>query len=288
MTTDNNEITIPTSTAIMARIPIFEPTIKAKYAENITHDENGVKLTKDITRVVDETERVVENVYGTATITGRLGQNHANLLESIMYNISDILACDESSMLVTVDPYKIRMSMGGGKKFSHAELDILVKELMGVVVDIKFNDFRVRGHLIDSIINDEKNIDNRLSNLIPGGNQKRSLWIVKVGVAYMQIMKHDNIKINRDPKLIANLKKGVSQAVARFCSTHSNTPNGGWILDNMIECVGAVKKDEYGKFDNITLRNRRRDIRDDKEGMVKCGIILEGDRLFLKNSNNQI
>lgn len=272
----------------MARIPIFEPTIKAKYAENITHDENGVKLTKDITRVVDETERVVENVYGTATITGRLGQNHANLLESIMYNISDILACDESSMLVTVDPYKIRMSMGGGKKFSHAELDILVKELMGVVVDIKFNDFRVRGHLIDSIINDEKNIDNRLSNLIPGGNQKRSLWIVKVGVAYMQIMKHDNIKINRDPKLIANLKKGVSQAVARFCSTHSNTPNGGWILDNMIECVGAVKKDEYGKFDNITLRNRRRDIRDDKEGMVKCGIILEGDRLFLKNSNNQI
>lgn len=287
MTLDTNESPIPTSTAIMARIPLFEPTRKPAYAKNITHDENGVKLLKEITRVVDYTERVVKYELGEAKITGRLGQAHANVLESIMYNITDIISFDDTSMLVEVDVHRLRVSVGGGKKCNLDELDILIKELMAVVVDIKFRDFRIRGHLIDSVINDQKDVENPLSRINKISDQKKSIFKVKIGAAYMQIMDYDKIKINRDPSLIASLKSGVSQAVARLCSTHRDSPAAGWIIDNMIAKVGAAKFDENGKLNSQDMRNRRREIKNDKEGMSKCGIIVDGNRIHLNKSINK-
>lgn len=287
MTKDTNEITIPTSTAIMARIPLFEPTRKPGYAKNITHDESGVKLAKEITRVVDNTERIVSNYFGEAKITGRLGQAHANVLESIMYNITDIISFDDTSMMVEVDVHKLRMSVGGGKKCNLDELDILIKELMAVVVDIKLRSIRIRGHLIDSIINEDKDVDNPLSRINKNSFQKKSVFKVKIGAAYMQIMEYDKIKINRDPALIASLKSGVSQAVARLCTTHSGSPAAGWKIDNMITNVGAAKFDGNGKINSQDMRNRRREIKNDKEGMSKCGIIVDGDRIHLDKTINK-
>lgn len=283
---DNNESTITTTTALMSRIPIFEPTRKPSYAADITHDENGNELDLKLTRVVDNTARLVKSKYGEAVIFGRLGQAHANLLESIMYNIIDIKSVDDKSMTVLVDPHKVRMGVGGGKKCNSAELDILVKELMAVVVDIKAKGFRVRGHLIDTIIDDNDAIKNKGSN-IDGSDTFRSLWKVTIGAAYLEILKFDKIKIDRDPALVACLRSGISQAIVRLCSTHANTPNGGWILDGLIQDVGGIDVDDNGKYDSIKMRNRRREIKKDANGMIKCGIVLDGDRVFLDKSSNR-
>lgn len=253
---DFNEV--PTTTALVSRMQVFEPTRRPKSKET------------DV--------RVIETTYGSATIKGRLGQAHADVLEAILFHIRDVVSINDSAMVVMVDPHRVRMSAGGGKQFSGEQIEIITKELMSAVIDIRAPGVKIFGHIIDTV---EVLHDGATSPLSQSkiGHGEKTMWKVTIGKGYLQIMIQDLIGIHRDPEKIAKISNGISQAVTRFCKTHSNTPNGGWKIDGLIEAVGAG-----GSLESV--RNRRREIRNDAEAMKGSGVIIDGDRVWLRDKSD--
>lgn len=253
---------VPTTTALISRMQVFEPTRRPKCKET------GI--------------RTIETAYGTATIKGRLGQAHADVLEAILYHIEDVVSISGESMTVIVNPHKVRVSAGGDKQFSGEQLYVVTKELMSAVIDIKTQNIKIIGHIIDTIevIKDSNagplvkatEITNGKNNLETYG--EKTLWKVTIGKGYLQIMTQDLISIRRDPVTIAKISTGISQAITRFCVTHSNTPNGGWKLDGLIEAVG-------GNGSVQTFKDRRREVRKDAPFMKSSGVIVDGNRVWL-------
>ena len=250
---------VPTSTALISRLQVFEPRRKPEY---------------------DEFEkRVIKTQYGQAEITGRLGQAHADVLESILFNIEEVVEITDDYLIVLGKPYKVRISAGGGKQFSGSQLDVITKQLMSAVIDIRANGVKVFGHIIDLV---EVVENDEISPLAKAGigHGKKTLWKVTIGKGYLQILKDDLMKIRRDPIKIARISNGISQAITRFCKTHSNTPNGGWKLNGLIDAVGG------GNGTAQALKDRRREVRKDAPAMLDCGVKVEGDRVILKGKND--
>src|SRR5690554_1146804 len=83
---------LPTSTAHQARLQLYQPTRRPKWAE-----------------------RVIETPWGTATVRGKIGQVHADIVESICRHAEDHrIVAATGHLQVLVDPYKVRVSVGGG------------------------------------------------------------------------------------------------------------------------------------------------------------------------------
>lgn len=239
---------IPTTTALVVRMQVFEPTRRPKV----------------------NSKRQVVTKYGTASINGRLGQAHEDVLEAILFHVKEVTQLSQT-MTITVDPYKIRMSAGGGTQFSGDQIEVLVKELMTAVIDIRYQNIKIFGHIIDKV-----EITNGTTKCPLGvsgiGNAERSMWEVTIGSAYLKILEDDLIFIRRDPKTIAKITHGISQAIVRFCLSHSRTPNGGWQLDTLIKSVS----------DGNNIRERRRDVKKDKLEIKNAGIIVDEGRVWIE------
>lgn len=244
---------LPTTTAHQSRLQIYQPTRKPTMQT-----------------------RTIKTPWGVAKIIGKVGQGHADVMESIFREADKFRILDDGSMQILVDPHKVRMTATGGKyQLSHKRLDEITTDLMQTIIDMSIpgREYSVdKGVLItkvqDSVVDAPQSPKTRHTSF---GIKNRKMWRVDIGEHFVRLINQD-INLHYDPKPIAQLKSGVSQAVARHLMTHSTTPNGGWAIDTIIRAVGAG-------LTTKTLWERRKEIHEDINGFKTLGLIIENGRI---------
>lgn len=237
---------MPTTTAHQARLQLYQPTRRPTWQA-----------------------RVIETPWGTATVRGKLGQVHADIIEAICRNAEDHRVVAATGHLqILVDPYKVRVSVGGGQPYSRDTLWKMLTELReaSITLEVPAQKLKVLGGILDRVE------ESPASRINPLTGKPRQLWRVTLDPAFAAMLQGD-LQLHYDPAPLARIDTGVSQAIARHILTHRDQPTGGWQLDRMIELVGAGG-------DSGTMRNRRREVNKSAAQLKQVGIVLENDRLF--------
>ena len=251
---------LPTTTTNQARLRIFQAT----------------------RRPIFKTQ-TIETSYGIIRIDGKLGQAHADVLESILFAAEKVGYDREGRIKLLIDPYKIKKmsgQIGGGKIKGKNRLNDILRDIMATVIEISEpSKLRAMGHIIDDVVDSTVAATGELltrpNPLKKGG--KRVVWTVILGKIGGTLLMND-IGIHYNPTHIATLPHGVTQAGARIILTHKSQPNGGWHLDTLISQV-------CGNIDGDELRNKRREIRSDAEQLRSLGILLRDGRIIKENLN---
>lgn len=237
---------IPTSTAHQARLQLYQPTRRPQWME-----------------------RVITTPWGTATVRGKIGQVHADIIEAICRHAEDHRTVAATGHLqILVDPYRVRVSVGGGTAYSKDTLWRMLTELreVSITLEVPSQGFKVLGGILDRV---EESPASRINHLT---KKPRQLWRVTLDPAFAAMLR-DDLQLYYDPAPLAKIETGVAQAIARHILTHRDQPTGGWLIDNLIKAVGA-------DGDSVTMRHRRREIRACAESLKTVGLIVEDDRIF--------
>ena len=247
----------PTSTCAQARVRLYQPSQRPSVREGDW----------------------METSFGRCRVTGRLGQRHADLLESILCNAEKRRDIEDGGVELLVDPARVRKTISNSR-YSSGQIQKLLSELRAATIEIETRELmhscdRIIGGLVDHVT-PSSTITRR--DPLTGG--ERPLWIVRLGVALVMLLKHD-LTLYYDPAPIARLTHGISQAVARHIHTHKHDPAGGWKTETLIRAVLGTTAS------NQTIRNARRRLRDDEKGLRKIGIEIDGDRMKRATSARQ-
>ncbi len=223
------------------------------------------------TRRPEKIEKIVDTSFGKIRIKGRLGQAHLDVFEAICYSREKKKEVD-GRIHILVDPWEVRKKSG---QMSGTTLKKITDDLLEVIIEIIEPDpLACVGHLVDHI-----DVLRKLSTgekiTRPGAFGERKLWTVKLGEAFCKLVQKD-IWVGYDPAPIARLEHGISQAVARHVLTHKTAPNGGWMMDTLIEAVAGTVSREL-------LRKYRERIREDAQKMVEIGVIVDTDRIGVEH-----
>lgn len=239
----------PTTTVTPARVRLWEPT----------------------QRPTRRTGAWIETAWGRCRVTGRLGQRHADLLESMLARAEAWRERDGRIELL-VDPARVRRALSD-KQHSGESVRGWLDDLMAALVEIETPDWRIIGHIIDTVRMSRRT---RPDPLRPG--QRRHLWVVTLGDAMCELLRRD-AWLRYDPVPIARLRHGISQAIARHILSHSRTPASGWDLDGLIHAVA-------GELSSQGRRDARRRLREDAEGLAALGIELRDGRVRLADGGD--
>ncbi len=236
---------LPTTTAQHARLQVFQPT------------RRPIACTRPLIRPGSQ------EVIGT--VKGRLGVMHALFLEAVCFHAERIKVIEEGSLAVLVDPYQIRKTMGRADGcYSGEGLNILIDDIKSTI--IRFTDDGSGLADIDGILDRIEKSSKTRTNPITG--EDRPLKKVVLSPTYRSWLEHD-LKLHYDPSPLADLRHGISAALARLVLTHRDQPTGGWKVDGLIEAVGA----------KATRRNRQL-LREDAGGLAGAGIVIDGGRVL--------
>ena len=246
--TAGNSVT-PTSTSAQARVMLYQPTQRPSL------------------RSGDWTE----TSFGRCRVEGRLGQRHADVVEAILYCAERRRDVSDGGVELLVDPARVRKTLSDSR-YSLEGLWSLLRECMGAVIEVKTPTFRALGHLIDSVV------ESPMTRPDPLTKGERHMWRVRLGRALIMLLERD-LNLYYDPAPIARLQYGISQAVARHILTHKTEPQGGWYLDTVIMAVA-------GKLASQAMRNARRSLKGDADGLRALGLILDGDRIRKNRSDD--
>ena len=229
---------VPTSTALQARVMIYQPSQRPQ-------ERKG---------------EWIETGFGRCRVTGRLGQRHADIMESILYVAERKRDMSDGGVELLVDPAQLRRALSD-HQYSFTQIEKLLTELRAATITIetpKF-DFPIIGGLIDHVRPSPMTRPDPLT----GG--QRNMWRVRLGIALVMLLEHD-LSLHYQPMLIARFKHGISQAIARHVMTHKNYPVGGWHMDTLIRAV-------YG--DDVAsqvMRDGRRRLKQDAIRLAEFGI----------------
>lgn len=238
----------PTTTAHAVRLCLFQPTRRPKPLKN----------------------EIRKTPWGIIRINGRLGQQHADVLEAICYEREKRADLEDGRIKLLVDPARVRKRsrISSGEQFQE-----ILEELMSAVIEIiEPDDLACIGHLLDHIDIASKNDGTILTRFDPLTCGQRPLWRVEIGKAFTKLVRGD-LWVGYDPAPIAELSCGISQAIARHVLTHKRAPAGGWKLDRLIHAVA-------GKLSEQQIRNRRREVRDDSDALARLGIEIDDGRVL--------
>lgn len=236
---------VPTTTVHQSRLQLFQPT----------------RRPKDI-------ERIIQTPWGSATISGKIGQVHADIIEAMCRNAIDFRTTETGQLLLLVDPYQIRKSVGAGRPYSYDTLWKMIQELRKTSIEINASSGmeRIMGGVLDNVAESKMHATGR-------NGEDRALWRVTLNSAFSQML-GDDLPLHYDPAPLAFIESGISQAIARHLLTHRDEPNGGWCLDKLIRAVGAGGT-------SVQIRNRRREVNKDAENLLRIGITVENGRVRL-------
>jgi len=244
---NGNEVA-PTSTALQARVLLYQPS----------------------QRPTTQRGEWTETAFGRCRVTGRLGQRHADLVETMLYVAEKRRDVEDGGVELLVDPAKLRRTLSDNQ-YTLNRIQSLLAELRAAVVEIETQEMaatgdRIIGGLIDHVIPSIKTRRNPLTG------KDRNLWRVRLGVALVMLLNRD-LSLYYSPGPIARLKHGVSQAVARHVLTHKQEPSGGWYMDTLIRAVSGETANSQ------TIRNGRRRLKDDAENLLELSIQIDGERV---------
>ncbi|WP_018716641.1 hypothetical protein [Arhodomonas aquaeolei] len=185
------------TTAYQSRIPIFAATRRPR-------------------RVAAEE---VETPWGRATITGRLGQGHRDLLEAAMYIAAGAGVDAEGRARITIDPYRLRRTMGAGTRdVSYRHILGLARDLRAAEVDLHIpaRDIHVYGGVIDELVTAGDPIARRAGTR--GGDGMT--WRITFSRAWSMLLAADIPIAYPSLRAVLRLRRGATQAVARWALTH--------------------------------------------------------------------
>ncbi|MEH6498705.1 MAG: ABC transporter ATPase [Pseudoalteromonas distincta] len=242
MTTGNQ--VIPTSTALQARLMIYQPSQRPR----------------------ERAGQWLGTGFGRCRVTGRLGQRHADIVESMLYVAERRREISDGGIELLVDPAKLRRMLSD-HQYSHGRIKKLLTDLRVATVEIVTPELERSGESIIGGVIDHV-IPSLLKRRDPLTNGERYLWRVRLGVALVMLLERD-LPLYYPPAPIARLQHGISQALARHVLTHKHDPAGGWHLDTLIRAVGGEA------VNSMTLRNYRRRLREDAAGLVEVGIEID-------------
>lgn len=224
------------------RIPIFAPT----------------------RRPLVKTSWRVETPWGWAIITGRLGQQHRDLLDAARMVAEEEQWTTDGRYHLKIDPAKLRSAMGGSavnqQRITEWLRDLRAAE---VVVYIAKLDKTMTGGIVADVTN-SLDITPLHSRAGAFASDRRYLRI-DFGLGWSKLIKEDRTTQYPLRQVVA-LKHGFSQAVARFCLSHST------VRDTV--CGLMLKLDASGR-----LRVRRAELTEDAAGLFGMGIIVDGDKI---------
>ncbi|WP_167631388.1 hypothetical protein [Mariprofundus ferrooxydans] len=165
-------------------------------------------------RPVHTTTAWIATPWGQCRVTGRIGQIHANLIDTIMHTAERVFVepAPDGRMQLLVDPYRVRQIIGGGRQYSYEGMCRHIDEIMGCMVEWETKVVRGKGHIIDSCVESKVTKSNPL-----GG--RRGLWKITIGEAWTRLIR-DDFSLYYDPAKVAGLRHGVSQAFARVVLSH--------------------------------------------------------------------
>ena len=242
MTTGNQ--VAPTSTALQARVMIYQPSQRPR----------------------ESAGQWIETGFGRCRVTGRLGQRHADIVESMLYLAERRREISDGGIELLVDPAKLRRMLSD-HQYSHDRIKKLLIDLRAATVEIVTPEMErtgdsIIGGLIDHVI------PSPMTRRDPLTGGERHLWRVRLGVALVLLLERD-LSLYYPPAPIARLQHGVSQAIARHVLTHRYDPAGGWHLDTLIRAVNGEA------VNSMMLRNFRRRLKDDAVGLLEIGIEID-------------
>lgn len=224
---------LPTTVIHLARLQVFQPT-----------------------RTPAACTRTVNTPWGCAEIQGRLGVMHAAFMEAVLFHAKAWRRVDDKIQQVRVDPYDLRRTLGaqgarGG--YSSTALHALARDLSQCTVSLHTKNWGplVLPGFISDI--DTRHAVAKSASAITGG--PRHLWCVTLSPEATSLVNGD-LALHYDPRPLSALRSGVAMAVARWCLTHRESPQGGWKMATVLEAVGSESTGAAG-------RKRRHEIQKD-------------------------
>ncbi len=241
---DESLCVLSESPAITSRIPIFAPTRRPK--------------------VVNKWR--VETPWGHAVITGKLGQQHRDLIDAVMtkgVKVDEQWTID-GRLNVKIDPNKLRSAMGGAGT-NNANIEAWIDDLRVARVDVYDNDKceKITGGIVSDY---SVSTDPTLLRPRPGARgEGRRYMRLTFSPGWSKLIETE--RMMRYPLAqVVKLKSGFAQAVARFCLSHRH-------VDDTI--LGLTNKVAAGGL----LRHRRADLESDKDALNDLGITVDGNRI---------
>jgi len=246
------EIAISTATVHENRFAIFQPSDRPK-----------------------EKTFMINAYGGTIKVTGKLGQNHKDILELIKNNHIKFGYTQDGRLAFLVDPYQLRKALAGGKgEYSYETFWRLLKDLIRTYIEIETPKFKAAGSFLSHAVESKIEIAHSKTE------KPRKLLRIefsKLGTA----LTGEDVKLFYNPIPITQLKHGISKAIARYCLSHKNQPNGGWKIDTLLQAI-------LGETTPQTIKDAKRFLRKDAEQLAKCGITLINDRVFLDRNTESL
>lgn len=234
----------PTSTALQARVMIYQPSQRPR----------------------ERAGQWMDTGFGRCRVTGRLGQRHADIVESMLYVAERRREISDGGVELLVDPAKLRRTLSD-HQYSHGRIRKLLIDLRAATVEIvtpelERNGDSIIGGLIDHVI------PSPMTRRDPLTGGERRLWRVRLGVALVMLLEKD-LSLYYSPAPLARLKHGISQALARHVLTHKHDPIGGWRLETLVRAIGGEV------VSSMMLRKYRWRLREDATGLIEIGIEID-------------
>lgn len=246
MTGKSGNKVVATSTVLQARVMVYQPS----------------------QRPIESTGEWMSTSFGRCRVNGRLGQRHADIVESMLYIAEKRRDIEDGGIELLVDPAYLRRMLSDSQ-YSYDRIKKLLIELRSATIEIVTPEMEASGDLI---------IGGLIDHVIPSSKKRydpltggeRNLWRVRLGVALVMLLERD-LSLHYTPAPIARLQHGVSQAVARHVLSHKHHPAGGWHLDTLIRAVCG--EDASSK----EMRNGRYRVKADAVGLESLGIEITAE-----------
>lgn len=224
------------------RIPIFSPTRRPQV----------------------KTSWRVETSWGWAVITGRLGQQHRDLLDAARMVADEEQWTADGRYHLKVDPARLRSAMGGDS-VNNARIVEWLRDMRAAEVTVHItatNKTTYGGIVADFTDSADPTLLHGRAGTFP--SERRYLRL-SFGLGWSKLIEEDRTTLYPLRQVVA-LKHGFSQAVARFCLSHATVRDtvGGLML----------KLNASGR-----LRVRRAELTEDAAGLMGMGIIIDGDKI---------
>lgn len=242
-------ITMAKTPASACRIPIFLPT----------------------RRPVIKTKWTVNTSWGHAVITGRLGQQHRDLLDAARAVAEREDWTADGRLHLLVDPAKLRSVMGGDA-VNWPLLKTWFTDLMQTIVDYHVIKPSIDGFggLVSEVVVANTT---QCPTTRPGAwSEGRKFIRISFGTGWSKLIAEDSVTRYPIRQVIA-LQHGFSQAVARYCLSHATVKD---TVEGLMSKLG----------DEGRTRNRRAELAGDVAGLSALGIIVDGDKISTARSQS--
>ena len=251
---------IGVTTISFNRLPIFQPTLKAKYKEWVFEDQ-----------------------HKKVSVRGRLGQNHKSLLEAILY-LRKLYDFDKENMRLRVlySEHEVRKYLTQYSKYSHEWYIKLMEDMMHTSILVQKD--KMSKARAGTLIEDKRPSNNykckSKSNLPAMKGAEVPYAIIEFGEAVSYLFSEE-FKFTYDPRPILALKHGISQALVRYIKTFTRHPPAGYHLRTLLE---NLLQEE---LENKRWWKIREYLKEDAEMLASesIGIVIDfkKDRVFVVN-----